>query len=223
MTGGPLIEALEGEDAHPQELRLEDGTERTSRFRILTVNGRRRAFSLEPIFWSILEEAAHAESMRLGEYVTKLLAGASRSNHSALLRVKAAEWVAKQRERFQERGYLAIGRRLAASHEAPCFLIDQRGAIVAHNKSFNDLLRSAADQIRDPEKLSVQLRLGVTVVEMMRLLRANPEKFLRVRFSLLYDGCERPGVLNAMFVGEEKENCYALGFVQSAGEVIPRR
>ena len=58
---------------------------------------------------------------------------------------------------------------------------------------------------------------------MMRLLKAAPDKFLRVRFSLLFDGFERPGVLNAMFVGEELDARFALALVQSAGEIIPRR
>lgn len=224
MSSGDLpTDGLRTEEAPAQELHVEDGTERTSKFRILTLNGRRRAFALEPIFWSILEDAAHEQSMRLGEYVASLLADASRANHSALLRVRAAEWAERRRDRLREKGYLAIGRRIAASHAAPCFLIDQRGAIAAHNKAFSDLLHNDTDRFADPDKLSVQLRLGVTVADMMRLLKANPGKFLRVRFSLLVDKFERPGVLNAMFVGEEQDACFALGLVQSVGDVTPRR
>lgn len=200
-----------------------EGPERAARFRILTIYGRRRAFALEPIFWSILEDAAEEKSMRLGEFVASLLADASRSNHSALLRVKAAEWAEKRREGLQDKGFLSIGRRIAASHATPAFLIDQAGSIAAHNTAFSELLRHGAVLKDEPGRFSVQLRLGVTVNEMMRVLKANPDKFLRVRFSLLFERSERQGVLNAMFVGEEERGCFALGLVQSINEAIPRR
>lgn len=206
-----------------QNPQVADASERAARFRILTVNGKRRAFALEPIFWDILEEAAEAESLRVGEYVSRLLENASRTNHSAFLRVKAAEWVERRREQFRDKDLLAVGHRIAASHSGPCFVIDQLGLIAAHNKAFSDLLRSEAKPLNEPEKLNVQLRLGITVTDMMRLLKENPEKFMRVRFSLHFSGYERPGVLNAMFVGSDGDARFALGLVQSIGEAIPRR
>lgn len=207
----------------PGQSEAHEGPERAARFRILTINGRRRAFALEPIFWSILEDAAEEKSMRLGEFVSSLLADASRSNHSALLRVKAAEWAEKRREGMQDKGFLSIGRRIAASHATPAFLIDQTGSIAAHNTAFSELLRQGVALKEEQGRFSVQLRLGITVSEMMRVLKANPDKFLRVRFSLLFDRFEREGVLNAMFVGEEERGCFALGLVQSINEATPRR
>lgn len=196
-----------------------EGVERASKFRIVTINGRRRAFALEPIFWSILEEAADAEFMKLGEYVGSLLADRSRANQSALVRVKAAEWMERRRQLLRKKGFLAIGRRIVASHSVPCILIDQRGALAAWNKAFGDLLRIEPRGNPLPGKLSVQLRLGIAIGEAMSVLKANPDKFLRVRFSLLFCGFERAGVLNVMFVGEEQDARFAVGLVQSVGEV----
>lgn len=192
--------------------------ERGARFRILTVEGRRRAFAIEPIFWFMLEKAAEESSMRLGEFVSSLLVDASRSNHSALLRVKAAEWAEKRREELRRKEYLSIGRRIAASHDAPAFLLDQTGSIAAHNQAFAELLHQRAAQIEEQAPLSFRLRLGAVLEEMMGMLRDNPHKFLRVRFSLLVDGLQRDGVLNAMFVGEEDRGTFALCLIQSINE-----
>jgi hypothetical protein len=118
---------------------------------------------------------------------------------------------------------LAIGRRIAASHSTPCFVIDQNKSIVAHNKAFADLVRSETNRTDESQTLNVQLQLGITVSEMMRILNANPEKFLRVRFALLFERHQRPGVLNAMVLGSQEDGDFAIALVQSLGDPIPRR
>lgn len=196
----------------------EDVSDRHTRFRILKVEGRKRAFSLEPVFWSILEEAARAASMRLGDYVGALIADAPPGNNSSLLRSKAAEWSATQAERLRDKGLVPLARRIAVSHATPAFVIDQHRRVIAHNKAFEDLTGTGMTRGSPVRFGGPEIRLGVPMGELARVLRLHPDKFLRANFAARSGELERNGALNIMLVGEERENVLYLCLVKSIDE-----
>lgn len=192
--------------------------DRSSKFRILKIDGRKRAFSLEPVFWNILEEAAREASMRLGDYVATLLADGPSGNNSSLLRSRAAEWSATQVERLRDKGLLGLARRVAISHTSPAFVIDQHRHVVACNKQFEDMIASGAAQPFQTRLAGMDLRLGVPMSELGRILRDHPEKFLRANFAARWRDLERSGALNIMLVGDERDRVLFLCLVRSVEE-----
>lgn len=196
----------------------EDGGDRHTRFRILKIGGRKRAFSLEPVFWNILEEAARQSSLRLGDYVSQLLAEAPSGNNSSLLRSRAAEWAALQAENLRDKGLVRLAKRVAISHTGPAFVIDQHRHIVGCNKPFEDLIADRPDAPVQSRLATMDIRLGVPMGEMSRILCEHPEKFLRANFAARSSDVERSGALNVMLVGEEKERVLFLCLVRSIEE-----
>lgn len=192
--------------------------DRPSKFRILKIDGRKRAFSLEPVFWAILEDAAREASMRLGDYVATLLANGQGGNNSSLLRTRAAEWSATQVERLRDKGLLALARRVAISHTSPAFVIDQHRHMIACNKQFEDMIASGSVQPFQTRLAGMDLRLGVPMSELGRILRHHPEKFLRANFAARWGDLERSGALNIMLVGEERDSMLFLCLVRSVEE-----
>ncbi|MFN3889789.1 MAG: ribbon-helix-helix domain-containing protein [Beijerinckiaceae bacterium] len=192
--------------------------DRHTKFRILKIGGRKRAFSLEPVFWNILEEAAKQASLRLGDYVANLLAEAPNGNNSSLLRSKAAEWAAMQAERLRDKGLIGLARRIAISHASPAFVIDQYRHLVACNKPFEDLITAAPGRTPASCMAGLDLRLGVPMAELARILREHPEKFLRANFAARWSDLERSGALNIMLVGDEKDRVLFLCLVRSIDE-----
>ena len=195
-----------------------DGGDRHTKFRILKIGDRKRAFSLEPVFWSILEEAARHSSMRLGDYVSHLLTDTPGGNNSSLLRSRAAEWAAEQAERLKDKGLIGLSRRLAISHTAPAFVIDQHRRIIGCNKQFEDLISASTTASTQAHVAGLDVRLGVPMSELGRILREQPEKFLRANFAVRWGDVERSGALNVMLVGEEKDQVLFLCLVRSIEE-----
>ena len=196
----------------------DDGGDRHTKFRILKVGDRKRAFSLEPVFWSILEEAARQSSMRLGDYVSQLLTDKPGSNNSSLLRSRAAEWAAEQAERLKDKGLIGLSRRLAISHTTPAFVIDQHRRVIGCNKQFEDLISDGTMTSTQARLAGMDVRLGVPMSELGRILREQPEKFLRANFAVRWSDVERSGALNVMLVGEEKDRVLFLCLVRSIEE-----
>lgn len=206
-------------DAVPNVAGADDESgERHTKFRILKVGGRKRAFSLEPVFWNILEEAARGQSMRLGDYVSQVLADAPAGNNSSLLRSSAAQWASEQAERLRDKGLLGLARRIAVSHSAPAFVIDQFRHVISCNKPFDDLVSEGTGQSAPGGLAGMDLRLGVPMSELGRVLSNQPEKFLRANFAVRWRDVERSGALNVMLVGEEKDRVLFLCLVRSIDE-----
>lgn len=196
----------------------DEGGERQTKFRILKVGGRKRAFSLEPVFWEILEDAADQASMRLGEYVSQLLADAPSGNNSSYLRSKAAQWAAEQADRLREKGLLSLAQRIAVSHSSPAFIINQHRQVVGCNKQFEDLIARERSRFAQVRLATMQLRMDVPIREIERILSDHPEKFLRTGFAARSGDLERSGALNVMLIGEEKEQVLFLCLVRSIDE-----
>jgi predicted DNA-binding ribbon-helix-helix protein len=197
---------------------VEEDGDRHTKFRILKIGGRKRAFSLEPVFWNILEEAAQQASMRLGDYVSNLLAEAPNGNNSSLLRSKAAEWAAAQAERRRDKGLIGLARRIVISHSSPAFVMDQYRQLVACNRQFEDLIAMASNKTPAVRMAEIDVRLGVPMGELGRVLRDYPEKFLRANFAARWGELERSGALNIMLVGDEKDRVLFLCLVRSIEE-----
>ncbi len=192
---------------------------RETRFRILRVGGRRRAFSLEPVFWSILEQAARAHGRRLNDHVLAVVGDAA-GNATALLRAHAAAWIEAEHRRLSDLGLAALARRIVNTVPSPAFVIDQHTRIVAHNGAFLDL---AGDRegAAPPLPLAVRLRLNLPLADLVRLLQAHPDKVAPVAFTLDFGHLERSGVLTASWLGVEKGTAFVLAAVRDAG--APRR
>ena len=196
----------------------DDGADRHTKFRILKVGDRKRAFALEPVFWAILEDAARQSSMRLGDYVSQLLTDTPGGNNSSLLRSRAAEWASEQAERLKDKGLLGLARRIAISHSAPAFVIDQHRRVIGCNKQFEDLIAGGAAVSPQARLAAIDVRLGVPIGELGRVLHEQPEKFLRANFAVRWSDIERSGALNVMLVGEEKDRVLFLCLVRSIEE-----
>ena len=121
--------------------------------------------------------------MRLGDYVSHLLTDTPGGNNSSLLRSRAAEWAAEQAERLKDKGLIGLSRRIAISHTAPAFVIDQHRRIIGCNKQFEDLVSASTPASTQARLAGMDVRLGVPMSELGRILREQPEKFLRANFA----------------------------------------
>jgi predicted DNA-binding ribbon-helix-helix protein len=182
----------------------------TRRFRALKVGGRRKAFSLEPEFWTVLEEAARQAGVRIGEYVARCSGDVPSGNVSSVLRRCAISWLVAERERLRPADPVSLAKRVTDAINSPALVITDRKRIVAHNRSFLNLgARPGAEHV--PERLgAVHLRLSAPVSTILERLEKGGDRSLRVDYILDFGVHRRVGSLNATVLERNEETSYLL-------------
>lgn len=132
------------------------------RFRVVTIDGVRRAFKLEPVYWSALSIlAARRRRTLAAEMVERLKSAPPGANHSAFLRASVAGelydlWQAQQ-ARSSALGWTGVVDAIAE----PAFAATLGGRLVAMNGPMRALLRSrglGCDE--DPSDVAFELAPG---------------------------------------------------------------
>ena len=218
-TGTPL-EA--GRGNHPL---AQSGASTTSandpgarRFRALRVGGKRKAFSLEPEFWQILEEAAAAAGLRIGDYIGTLTQGLSGGNASSALRRNAATWLLKNREQTKRQDPVALARRVVEAVSIPALVIDDRKFIVAHNAEFLALGTAPASE-DVPERLRVvQLHLAASVASIIDRLVQAGDHATRMQYVLDFGYFRRAGALKVSLLDRGHDRTFLLCVLEKSAE-----
>jgi predicted DNA-binding ribbon-helix-helix protein len=139
------------------------------RFRVLTLDGVRRAFKLEPIYWSALGVLASRRRRTLAEEVLERLKYAPPgANLSAFLRASIAgdlyDLFQAQQARPPEVGWAEVVDAIAE----PAFAATLGGRLSAMNLPMRALLRSRGLACEDPSDVTLDLAPGAVA-----LLRAS--------------------------------------------------
>jgi predicted DNA-binding ribbon-helix-helix protein len=143
------------------------------RFRVLTIEGVRRAFKLEPIYWSALATLAARRGRTLAaEVVERLRYAPTGMNHSAFLRASIAGdlydlWQAQQ-ARSASVGWADVVDAIAE----PAFAATLGGRLTAINGPMRALLRSRGLAF-DSDPADVTLDLAPGAVTMLSARRAG--------------------------------------------------
>ena len=175
--------------------------------RISKVGDHKRAFALEPVFWSILRRSSsqvvHASGRLCFTFADGFAIG---GNNSSLLRSRAAEWASEQAEQLKDKGLVGLSRRITVSHTAPAFVIDQHRHVIASNKQFEDLV-TGSSSVSTP---GAPCGHGCPARRSHERTGQDPARAAGESFSVRIspsDGAkiERSGALNVMLVGEEKD------------------
>ena len=150
----------------------------SAKFRTLMIDGRRRAFALEPVFWRILEDAAGGSGMRLSHYLARVLAEDHDDNDASLLRSHAADFVRGRADHLASFDLAAVARRSIRMVTKPAFVIDEKRAIAASNQGFFDLQKNKGEGVPAAENPTVRIRFSANLASVTELLRENNAKVL---------------------------------------------
>jgi predicted DNA-binding ribbon-helix-helix protein len=163
----------------------------SSRLRILKIGGRKRAFSLEPVFWEALDEIARTKKHRLGTYVAGLLGDGPLRNASSVLRSGAVGWLLDEYRKLSERDYSGLGQRIVDSIPVPAFVMNQRKEILAFNRAFLQLGTSGSAE----KPRSAQLRLNAAFDRVVEMLSEDPQRSLALKAMLDFGDFKREGTV----------------------------
>jgi predicted DNA-binding ribbon-helix-helix protein len=151
------------------------------KFRIVRLHGRRRAFSLEPEFWAVLEAMAAAEGRRLGHLIEDMLAQDASRNAAAALRLAALRWQSEAIARARRDASLVL-RRVISAIPAPACALSSAQAILARNRPFRDLQARVSERPDDGE--ATRLTLGASLARIAAALDGDGERAVSVPFVL---------------------------------------
>jgi len=147
------------------------------RLRLLTVQGRRRAFKLEDTFWQALEYIARRRKEKLSTYVAQLV-GNDAGNATARLRVAAIEWF--MREALADQPTQAKGRwqRIIDLMAEPAFVIDRHKQIRLFNSPMRNFVASVGVQSQ------LRFELSAEISRVLMLFDENEQRILSIPCSL---------------------------------------
>lgn len=141
------------------------------RLRLLTIDGRRRAFKLEIQFWQALEHMARARRERLSTLVDHLLAD-ERGNATARLRVAAIEWFMGEGRAGQSQDLKSRWQRIIDLIIEPAFIINQHKQILLFNGPMRAFAASAGEQP------NVRLGLSAEISRILTLFEENEQRII---------------------------------------------
>lgn len=170
------------------------GNDGSLRFRILTISGKRKAFSLEVEVWAVLEAMARNAGLRLGAQIETVLGASNLRNASAALRLAALRWQAEALAEGRRSNALLL-RQVISAIPAPACALSYGQMILARNRPFRDLQASLTD---DPDdSAGTRLILGAPPVRIANILSADSGRAVSVPFVLRSsDGRSLSGQLN---------------------------
>lgn len=159
-----------------------DDGDQTTRFRILRVGDRRKGFSLEPIFWTMLETVARERNLSLGELMNEIIEHKGAANMSSALRTAGAQFVYEQFETMRDATLVALGRRVTALIPSPAFIIERQKRIIAANNQLINLLKSEGQE--PSTALDAEIRLGAPVPRLLALFEEKPQAIFRLDYTI---------------------------------------
>jgi predicted DNA-binding ribbon-helix-helix protein len=178
-----------------QRPETEDGHGPNRRFRVIRIDGKRRAFSLEPIFWTVLERAARQLGLRLNRYLSGVLAQSPDGNSASALRCAAMQWLLMEQERLRATDPVALATGITQAIPVPSLVLDERKRIIAHNQPF--LALGHGDDGTPARSGPVHLHLPVPLPRLLERLTEPTAPTLAIDFALEFGLRKRTGVLNA--------------------------
>jgi predicted DNA-binding ribbon-helix-helix protein len=157
-------------------------------FRTVTIDGARKGFRLEMIYWEALEMLAARNGRTLAAEVQARLAGAPDLNQASVLRASlAADLLAGWRESEAQAARPDWSAMIAAL-PAPAFLINRRSVLLAVNEPLLSVLqglRGAAGVPLDTVPGALGLRVETPPSAAAELLRPNGPKFVHCTVSFV--------------------------------------
>jgi predicted DNA-binding ribbon-helix-helix protein len=145
------------------------------RFRVLIIDGARRAFKLEPVYWSALSAiAARRRRTLAAEVVERLKSAPPRMNHSAFLRASVAGDLYDMSEAQQARPSVVGWSNVIEAIAEPAFVAMRAGRLTALNAPMRALLRARGLALEaDPTDVSLEIAPGALTL-LNRSQRSEP-------------------------------------------------
>jgi predicted DNA-binding ribbon-helix-helix protein len=191
----------------------DEGSGPNRHFRIVRIDGKRRAFSLEPVFWTALERAARQLGLRLNRYITQVLAQAPDGNSASVLRCAAVQWLLLEQERLRTADPIALATGVTQAIPVPALVLDERKRIIAHNQPF---LALGHDDDGSPARFGpVHLHLPAPLPRLLERLTQPTAPSLGLDFVLEFGPRKRTGVLNATLLTRTERGGHILCVVRS--------
>jgi predicted DNA-binding ribbon-helix-helix protein len=162
----------------------------------LKIGGRKRAFSLEPVFWEALDEIAQRNSDRLGASITRLLGDGPHRNAASILRTGATGWLLQEYRKLSARDYKSLGQRIVDSIPVPAFVMDQRKEILAFNRAFLHLGIPNSGQ----KSGNARLRLNAAFDRVVEVISQDPQRSLALKGMLDFEDSQREGTVIVTFL-----------------------
>jgi predicted DNA-binding ribbon-helix-helix protein len=194
-------------DVQPETKQKKPGE---SRFRILSIDGKRRAFKLEAAFWQALQEMAHAKGERLSLLISGLLSEAANENASSILRVAAASWLLETVKKQEERSIGARWQRIIDLIEQPAFIINQAKQIVLFNRPMQTL---SAGDVSSPAVL--KLGLGVEISRVLTLFQEQEQRIISLPCTLESGGRTVRAAIKMTLLERRRGNAFLLCALKS--------
>lgn len=177
--------------------------DKKTHFRAITTNGARRGISLEPVFWTVLEEIAQEEHLTNGTLVAQIAeeAGKDSKNLSSEIRSFLMRRIAKERARFRTFLSLRAVNRLVQACPAPCFILTIDKRILSYNKAFVGFLQLRFATIETVDFLrSLTLTLDVPLEESIAKLNDSSSTSVLCGFSIGMSGKRVRGQLSLVYM-----------------------
>jgi predicted DNA-binding ribbon-helix-helix protein len=182
-------------------------------FRIVRIDGKRRAFSLEPVFWTALELAARRLGLRLNRYLAQVLAEAPEGNGASVLRCAAVQWLLLEQERLRANDPVGLAAGVTQAIAVPALVLDERKRIVAHNSSF---LALGHDGDGAPSRSGpVHLHLPLPLPRVLERVMHPATPALSLDFVLEFGSRKRTGILNATLLTRTERGGHILCVVRN--------
>lgn len=203
-------------NAEPEEIQGSNSTEDESskpRFRILRIDGKKKAFSLEPIFWTALEAAANSKNIPLNEHISNIIGKENpKANMSSSLRSAVTEWLWHKATTERHNELSLLGERMVRSSPLPSFIINEKRQLTRFNAAFQKFLGADKAEL---ETTKFELRLGVSLTRVIEALETGAGRALSLPFSFSNTDAHRAGKINATILRRDAGNTELFCIIKS--------
>jgi predicted DNA-binding ribbon-helix-helix protein len=162
------------------------GNPAETRFRIFRRGEWRRAFRLEQVFWTALEEAAAEKGAKVADYVRSIVESEPEgaANSSSLLRVHAATWLQARIARLEIAQQQREILHAALAAPLPCFVISATRALVSFNSEFSAYVTGRAQAASAEDVSKARLTLDIPVDRLVEVLAGQPGRVVLCGFNI---------------------------------------
>lgn len=178
-------------------------TGKKTHFRAITMKDGRRGISLEPVFWTALDEIARDEKLTLGALVAKIAEGAGEEskNLSSDIRAFLMRRIGEDRKRLMAFMSLPKITRLVQACPAPCFVLSIERRILVYNQAFVGFLQLRFATVETVDFLgSLVLSLDEPLEQSIEKLNTGSSANLLCGFSIGMSGKRVRGQLSLVYV-----------------------
>lgn len=185
-------------------------------FRAVNINGSRKGFRLEKIYWAALESLSAEAGLSLGEFIGRIEDRYPKAkNLSSVLRVFVTNSFAVHLADMRQRASAETILKGLNACPSPVFVLSGARQLRGYNAAFLRYVRSNFVFDDDhPVTSSLKLQIDISTADLIKRLKESTEGFLTIGFVIGMDNRRVRGRINAMLAPSWKEELI-VGYVVS--------